>query len=90
MVLVCIYMATYPKCEDTQEDTIARVKAVAECGMTISSKSVGEFRGQVSPSRLTLMKTDGFMKLNDIGILIGTTKSLDEFCTDDFICDAVF
>jgi hypothetical protein len=30
------------------------------------------------------------VKLRDIGIEVGTTKSLDELCMDDFMCDAVF
>jgi hypothetical protein len=36
------HMATYLKCGDTCEDTLARVKAVAECVMTYLSESVGE------------------------------------------------
>jgi hypothetical protein len=95
------HLATYVKCGDTREDTVSRVKAVAECVMTYLSESVGEgdemyypfeeaFRGQVSPGLLKLVETDGFSKLRDIGIEVGTTKSLDEFCMDDFICDAVF
>jgi hypothetical protein len=94
-------LATYVKCGDTREDTVSRVKALAECVMTYLSESVGEggemyypfeeaFRGQVSPGLLKLVETDGFSKLRDIGIEVGTTKSLDEFCMDDFICDAVF
>jgi hypothetical protein len=39
---------------------------------------------------LKLVETDGFSKLRDIGIEVVATKSLDEFCMDDFICDAVF
>jgi hypothetical protein len=39
---------------------------------------------------LKLVETDGFSKPHDIGIEVGTTKSLDDFCMDDFICDAVF
>jgi hypothetical protein len=39
---------------------------------------------------LKLLETDGFVKLRYIGIEVGTTKSLDELCMDDFICDAVF
>jgi hypothetical protein len=35
------HMATYLKCGDTREDTMARVKAVAECVMTYLSESVG-------------------------------------------------
>jgi hypothetical protein len=35
-------MATYLKCGDTREDTVARLKAVAECVMTYLSESVGE------------------------------------------------
>jgi hypothetical protein len=95
------HMATYLKCGDPCEDMVARVKAVAECVMTYWSESVGEgdnmyypfeeaFCEQVSPSLLKLLETDGFAKLRDIGIEIGTTKSIDELCMDDFICDAVF
>jgi hypothetical protein len=94
-------MATYLKCGDTREDTVPRVKAVVECVMTYLSESVGEgdgmyypfeeaFREEVSPVLLKLLETDGFAKLRDIGIEVGTTKSLDELCMDDFICDAVF
>jgi hypothetical protein len=95
------HVATYVKCVDNREDTVSRVKAVAEGVMTYLSESVGEgdemyypfeeeFRGQVSPGLLKLVETDGFSKLHDIGIEVGTTKSLDESCMDDFICDAVF
>jgi hypothetical protein len=95
------HLATYIKCGDTREDMMARVKAVEECVMTYLSESVGEgddiyypfeevFREQVSPGLLKLLETDGFAKLRDIGIEVGTTKSLDELCMDDFICDAVF
>jgi hypothetical protein len=35
-------MATYLKCGDTQEETVERVKAIAECAMTYLSESVGE------------------------------------------------
>jgi hypothetical protein len=80
---------------------VARVKDVAECVMTYLSGSVGEgdemyypfeeaFREHVSPGLLKLLETDGFAKLHDIGIEVGTTKILDELCMDDFICDAVF
>jgi hypothetical protein len=49
------------------------------------------FSEHVSPSLLNLLETDGFVKfLGDIGIDIGTTKSIDEICMEDFICDAVF
>jgi hypothetical protein len=48
------------------------------------------FHGQVSPGLLKLVETGGFSKLRDIGIEVGTTKSLDEFCMEDFIFDAVF
>jgi hypothetical protein len=86
------HMATYLKCGDTRADTVAWVKAVAECVMTYLSESVGEgdhiyypfeeaFREQVSP---------GLLKLRDIGIEVGTTHSLDDLCMDYFICDAVF
>jgi hypothetical protein len=73
------HMATYIKCGYTQEETVAWVKAVAECVMTILSYYPFEeaFRGQVSPGLLTLLETDGFVKLRDIGIEIGTTKSID-------------
>jgi hypothetical protein len=95
------HLATYVKCGDTHEDTVSWVKAVAECVMTYMSESVGEgddmyypfeesFCGQVIPGLLNLVETDDFAKLRDIGIEVGTTKSLDEFCIDDFICDAVF
>jgi hypothetical protein len=95
------HMATYLKYGDTREDTLARVKAVAECVMTYLSESVGEgdemyypfeeaFREQVSPGLLKLLETDGFVKLRHIGIEVETAKSLDELCMDDFICDAVF
>jgi hypothetical protein len=88
-------MATYLRCGDTREDTVAQVKSVAECVMTYLSESVGEgdemyypfeeaFREQVSPGLLNLLE------LRDIGIEVGTTKSLDELCMDNFICDAVF
>jgi hypothetical protein len=81
---------------------LERVKAVAECVMTYLSKSMGEgaeimnypfeeeFREQVSPGILKLLEADGFVKLRDIGIEVGTTKSLDELCMDNFICDDVF
>jgi hypothetical protein len=36
------HVAIYLKCGDTREDTVARVKAVAECVMTYLSESVGE------------------------------------------------
>jgi hypothetical protein len=35
------HMATYLKCGNIQEDTLAQVKAVAECVMTYLSESVG-------------------------------------------------
>jgi hypothetical protein len=95
------HMATYLKCGDTQEETVAQVKAVAECVMTYLFESVGEgdelhypfeeaFCDQVSPSLSTLLETEGFLKLREIGIEIGTTKSLDDLCMDDHIYDAVF
>jgi hypothetical protein len=95
------HMDTYLKCGDIQEDTVARVKPVAECVMNYLSESVGEvdelyypfdeaFRKQVNPGILTLMETDNFLKLHDSGIDIGTTKSPDELCIGDFICYAVF
>jgi hypothetical protein len=95
------HLTTYVSCGDTLEDTVSRVKAVAECVMTYLSESVGYwdemyytfeevFGEQVSPGLLKLLETDGFAKLRDIGIEVGTTKSLDEFCMDNFICDAVF
>jgi hypothetical protein len=75
------HMATYIKCVDTREDKVTRVKAVAECVMTYLSESVGEggemyypfeetFREKVIPG----LETDGFVKLRDIGIEVGTTK----------------
>jgi hypothetical protein len=95
------HLATYLKCGDTREDTVARVKAVAECVMTYLSESVGEgddmyypfeeaFRKQVSPGLLKLLETDGLVKLCNIGIEVGTTNSLDELCMDNFICDSLF
>jgi hypothetical protein len=95
------HLAAYGKCCDTRKDTVSQVKAVAECAMTYLSESVGEgddmyypfeeaFRWQVSPSILKLVETDCFSKLRDIGIEVGTTKSLDELCMDDLIFDAVF
>jgi hypothetical protein len=36
------HLATYVKCGDTREDTVSRVKAVAEYVMTYLSESVGE------------------------------------------------
>jgi hypothetical protein len=95
------HMDTYLKCGDTREDMVTRVKAVAECVMTYLSESVREgddmcypfeeaFREQDSPGLLKLLETDGFVKLRDIGIEVGTTKSIDELCMVDFICDAVF
>jgi hypothetical protein len=36
------HLDTYLKCGDTREDTVARVKAVAESVMTYLSESVGE------------------------------------------------
>jgi hypothetical protein len=94
------HMATYIKYGNNQEETVARVKAVAECVMTYLSESVGEwddlhypfeeaFRKQVNPSLLTLLEKDGFLKISDIGTDIGTTKSLDELCMGNFICDTV-
>jgi hypothetical protein len=94
------HMATYLKCGDTHEDTVARVKAVAECVMTYLSESVGggdemyypfeeAFRKQFIPGILKLLETDGFVKIRDICIEVGTAKSLDELCMEDFICDAV-
>jgi hypothetical protein len=35
------HMAMYLKCGDTREDTVSRVKAVAEYVMTYVSQSVG-------------------------------------------------
>jgi hypothetical protein len=69
--------------------------------MTYLSDSVGEgnavyypfeeaFREQVSTILLTLLEKDGFQKIRDIRTKIGTTKSLEELCMDNFICDAVF
>jgi hypothetical protein len=95
------HLATYLKCGDTREDTRARAKAVAEYVMTYLYERVGEgdkmyypfeeaFRVQVSPVLLKLLNTDGFVKLHDIGTEVGTTKSIDELCMDNFICDAVF
>jgi hypothetical protein len=96
------HMATYLKCGDTREDTVAWVKNVTECVMTYLSESVwggGDemyypfeeaFREQVSPGLLKLLETDGFVKLRDIGIEVGTTKSLDELCKEKIICDAMF
>jgi hypothetical protein len=65
------HLATYLRCGDTQEETVARVKAVAERVMTYLYESVGEgdelyytfeeaFHKQVSPVLLTLLETDGF------------------------------
>jgi hypothetical protein len=79
---------------------VTRVKTVSECVMTYFSESVGEgdkmyypfeeaFREQVSPGILKLLETHGFVKLRDIGIEVGTTKSIDELCMDDFMCDAM-
>jgi hypothetical protein len=48
------------------------------------------FREQVSSTIATLLETEGFVKLRDIGIASGTTEIIDELCMDDFICDAVF
>jgi hypothetical protein len=90
------HMAMYLKCGDTPDDTVTRVNALAECVMTYLSESVGEgdemyypfeeaLHEQVSPGLLTLLETDGFVKLRETGIEVGTNKSLD-----DFICDAVF
>jgi hypothetical protein len=95
------HMDTYLKCCDTRENTVAWVKALAECVMTYLSESVGgggemyypfeeAFREQVSPGRLKLLETDGFVKLRDIDIEVGTTKNIDELCMDNFICDTVF
>jgi hypothetical protein len=64
------------------------LKAVAEYVMNYLSGNVGEggnlyypfeesFHKEVSPNLATLLETDGFVKLRDIGIEIGTTKSLD-------------
>jgi hypothetical protein len=39
---------------------------------------------------LKILETNGFVKLSDIGIEVGTIKILDELCMDNFICDAVF
>jgi hypothetical protein len=94
-------MVTYLKCGDTHENTAARVNAVADCVMTSLYESVGEggamyysfeeaLRKLVSPGLLDLLETDGFVKLRDIGIEVGTTKILDQLCMDDFMCDAVF
>jgi hypothetical protein len=43
------------------------------------------FYEQVSPGLLKLLETDGFVKLCDIDIEVGTTKSLAELCTENFI-----
>jgi hypothetical protein len=48
------------------------------------------FREHVCPGLLKLLETDDFVKLRDIGIEVGTTKSLDELYMDNFICDSVF
>jgi hypothetical protein len=96
-----IHMAMYIKCGDTLEETVGRVKDVTECVMTYLSESVGEgdetyypfeeaFCKQVIHGLLKRLETDCFLKLHDIGIEVGTTKSLYELCMDDFICDAVF
>jgi acetamidase/formamidase len=95
------HKARYLKRGDTHEYKVARVKAVSECVVTYLSESVGggddmyypfeeAFREQVSPGLLKLLETDGFVKLRDIGIKVGTTKILDELCMDNFICDACF
>jgi hypothetical protein len=95
------HIATNLKCGDTQEETIKWVKSIAECVMTNLCESVGEgdelcypfedaFRVDASQCLLTFLEIDGFLKLRDVGIEIGTTRSLDEFCIDDFIYDAVF
>jgi hypothetical protein len=94
-------MADYLKCGDTHEDMVARVKDVAECVMVFLSESVGEgetmyypfevvFHKQVSPNLAVKIETECFAKIREIGIEVGTTKSLDELCMDDFMCDAVF
>jgi hypothetical protein len=80
---------------------MVRVKTVADCVMNYLSESVGggdemyypfeeAFHEQVRPGLLKLLETDGFVKLRDIGIKVGTTKSLYELCMDTFICDSVF
>jgi hypothetical protein len=95
------HMFTYLKCGGNCEDTVAWVKDVEECVMTYLSESVGEgdemyypfeeeFRKEVSPGLLKLLETYAVVKLLDIGIEVGATKSLDELCMDDFISDAVF
>jgi hypothetical protein len=95
------HMTTHRKCGDTSEDTVAFVNAVAECVMTYLSESVGEgyemynpfeeaFLEQVSPNLATKLETEGFSKVRDIGIEVGTTKILDELCIDDSVLDAVF
>jgi hypothetical protein len=43
------------------------------------------FHEHGSPNLATLLETEGFAKLCDIEIEIGTTKSLDELCMDEFI-----
>jgi hypothetical protein len=48
------------------------------------------FCEQVSPGLLKFLETDDFVKLPDIGIEVGTTKSLDELCMDNFMCDSMF
>ena len=95
------HMATYLQCGDTPEETTDRVKAVAECVMTYLSESVGEgddlyypfeeaFREKVSPKLMDHLEKGGFTELRDVGVEVGTTLSLDEYCLDEFICDAVF
>jgi hypothetical protein len=48
------------------------------------------FYEQVNPGIFTLLETYSFLKLLDIHIKVGTTKSLNELCMGDSIYDAVF
>jgi hypothetical protein len=75
------YMATYLKCGNTQKETVARVKVLAECVGTYLSESVGEggelyyhfeeaFREQVSPGLLTLLETTLSLRLEQPIVLL--------------------
>jgi hypothetical protein len=45
------------------------------------------FHKQVSPNLSVKLKTECFAKIREIGIEVGTTKSIDELCMDAFFCD---
>jgi hypothetical protein len=67
------------------------ISFVRTCTIEIRTKLISNaIVSQVIHKLATKLKTKGFVKICEIGIEVGTTKSLDELCMDYFICDAVF